>query len=102
MTIALFWPLIESRIFSVDGYIQDIEPYSGLSPDDFGNYKRNLYMFREKLYSEPIKARIHLGNAIDSAREMTLCTRTADSTVQESLDAKIDEIHDLLVKRIPR
>lgn len=102
MAIAIFWPMIDQRLFSVEGYIQTLEPYSGLSPDDFESYKQNLYLFRGKVNSDPKWAAIHLDRAIDSAREMTLCTRTADSSVQYDLDAKIDEIRNSLIKRIPQ
>jgi len=102
MVLALAWPLIESRLFSVNGYVQDLEEYSGLSPDDFASYKRNLNLFREKLYKDPKWAKIHLEMALDSARDMTLCTRTADSSVQYDLESKIDSIRETLIKRIPR
>lgn len=100
MILAIFWTLIESRLFGISRYIQALEPYSGLSPDYFERYKQGLNMFRRELYKNPELAKSHLGAALDSAREMTLCTRTADSSVQGDLDAKITEIRMDLLKRI--
>ena len=102
MTLAIFWPMIESRLFTVDRYIQYIEPYSGLSPSDFELFKKNMHLFREKLYKDPQWAKIHLEAALDSARNLTLCTRTADSSIQYEIDEKIDEIRETMIKRIPQ
>jgi hypothetical protein len=100
MLVAIFWTTIESRLFTIDQYVRALEPYSGLDPDYFRAYKDHLQQFRYELYKRPNVAKRFLGNAIESARQMTLCTKTADSTVQEELDAKITTIRSELLKKV--
>jgi len=100
MMIALLWPMIESRFFSIDKYVSKLHPYSGMSPEQYDLFKQKLGMFRAQLYKAPKAAKVLLDEALEAAREMALCTRTADSTVQEELDSAIDEIRDDLVKRV--
>jgi hypothetical protein len=98
--MAIFWTLIESRIFSIDPIIRTLEPYSGMSPEHFFEFQSELRKFRFELYKRPEIAKRHLNQALDSARDMALNTRTADSSVQNELNEHIDDIRADLLKRI--
>ena len=101
MLLAILWTLIEPRLFSVDGSIMKLEPYSGLSPELFQVYKDKLYQFRSNLFANPAVAKIHLNGAIEAARDMALCTRTADSTIQDEVQDVIESVRGDLFKRLP-
>jgi hypothetical protein len=84
--------MIEYRTFSVDEYIDMVRPYSGMSPSDFTEFKTNIQKFRMEIFSRPQIAKQYRRLAIDSVQEMSLYTRTADSSVQYELQSAISKI----------
>ncbi len=89
MILVIFFPLIEYRTFSIEDYIDMLRPFSGMSPVNFMEFKMNLYKYRKELFSRPPLAKQYLRIALDSAEEMKMNTRTADSSVQYDLEDKI-------------
>lgn len=106
MILVIFFPLIEYRTFSIEDYIDMIRPFSGMAPSEFKEFKQNLYRFRRELFSRPPLAKQYLRIALDSAEEMKMNTRTADSTVQLDLDEKImiirKDLNAMLSKELKR
>jgi hypothetical protein len=92
MLFVLFFPIIEYRSFSIDDYVDMLRPYSGLSPEHFVEFRENLQRFRMEIFSRPQLAKQYLVLSIESARDMALYTRTADSSVQYEVDEKINVI----------
>lgn len=92
MILVIFFPMIEYRSFSIEDYIDMIRPFSGMSPQNFIEFKQSLYRFRRELFSRPQLAKQHLRIALDNAEEMSLYTSTADSMVQYELKDKIETI----------
>lgn len=106
MILVIFFPLIEYRTFSIEEYIDMIRPYSGMAPQNFVEFKENLYRFRKELFSRPPLAKQYLKIALDSAEEMKLTTHTADSFVQNDLGDKIQiirsDLNMMLSKELKR
>lgn len=96
MLIAIMWPMIDARLFSIDPYVMKIEPYSGMDPEQFQRFKLNLQLFKRE------RTKQRLDQALEAARDMALNTRTADSVVQEDLQLVIEDVRRDLIKRIPR